>query len=265
MVFARGLNKVLADSNQLELAILNLAVNARDAMPKGGKIVITAREENVAGAANLAPGRYVCLSVIDDGVGMDEATRRRALEPFFTTKGIGKGTGLGLSMVHGMIQQSGGSFVLKSSKGEGTTAELWLPVAANADDFQERADAKLLNGKEGPLVILAVDDDALVLLNTAAMLEDLGHTVLEASSGKSALEILRREGNIDLVITDQAMPHMTGSDLAAAIRLERPGLPIILATGFAELPPGADEALPKLSKPFLQQQLADAIAKTVAF
>jgi CheY-like chemotaxis protein len=110
-----------------------------------------------------------------------------------------------------------------------------------------------------------VDDDALVLLNTAAMLEDLGHTVLEASSGKSALEILRREGNIDLVITDQAMPHMTGSDLAAAIRLERPGLPIILATGFAELPPGADEALPKLSKPFLQQQLADAIAKTVAF
>jgi PAS domain S-box-containing protein len=265
MVFAHGLNKVLADSNQLELAILNLAVNARDAMPKGGKIVITAREENVAGAANLAPGRYVCLSVIDDGVGMDEATRRRALEPFFTTKGIGKGTGLGLSMVHGMIQQSGGSFVLKSSKGEGTTAELWLPVAADADDFQERADAKLLNGKEGPLVILAVDDDALVLLNTAAMLEDLGHTVLEASSGKSALEILRREGNIDLVITDQAMPHMTGSDLAAAIRLERPGLPIILATGFAELPPGADEALPKLSKPFLQQQLADAIAKTVAF
>ena len=265
MAFAHGLNKVLADSNQLELAILNLAVNARDAMPKGGTIVLTAREENVLGAANLAPGRYVCLSVIDDGVGMDEATRRRALEPFFTTKGIGKGTGLGLSMVHGMIQQSGGSFVLKSSKGEGTTAELWLPVAADADDFQERADAKLLNGKEGPLVILAVDDDALVLLNTAAMLEDLGHTVLEASSGKSALEILRREGNIDLVITDQAMPHMTGSDLAAAIRLERPGLPIILATGFAELPPGADEALPKLSKPFLQQQLADAIAKTVAF
>jgi PAS domain S-box-containing protein len=263
MAFAHGLNKVLADSNQLELAILNLAVNARDAMPKGGTIVLTAREENVLGAANLAPGRYVCLSVIDDGVGMDEATRRRALEPFFTTKGIGKGTGLGLSMVHGMIQQSGGKFVLKSSKGEGTTAELWLPVAADADDFQERADPQLRNGKKGPLVILAVDDDALVLLNTAAMLEDLGHTVLEASSGKSALDIIRREDNIDLVITDQAMPLMTGSDLAAAIRLEKPGLPIILATGFAELPPGADEALPKLSKPFLQEQLADAIARTV--
>jgi PAS domain S-box-containing protein len=264
MDFASGLNKVLADPNQLELAILNLAVNARDAMPKGGSVVIAAKEENVAGATDLKAGRYVCLSVTDDGCGMDEATRRRALEPFFTTKGVGKGTGLGLSMVHGMIQQSGGKFVLKSRKGEGTTAELWLPVAAAAPDhLQERADAKPLNGNEGPLVILAVDDDALVLLNTAAMLEDLGHTVLEATSGRSALEIIRREDNIDLVITDQAMPHMTGSDLAAAIRVEKPHLPIILATGFAELPPGADEDLPKLSKPFLQHQLADAIAKIV--
>ena len=127
--FASGLNKVLADPNQLELAILNLAVNARDAMPKGGTIAIAAREENVEGTADLKAGRYVCLSVSDDGYGMDEATRRRALEPFFTTKGVGKGTGLGLSMVHGMIQQSGGRFVLKSSKDVGTTVELWLPVA----------------------------------------------------------------------------------------------------------------------------------------
>ena len=139
MDFASGLHKVLADPNQLELAILNLAVNARDAMPKGGSIVITAKEETVAGATDLKDGRYVCLSVTDNGTGMDEATRRRALEPFFTTKGVGKGTGLGLSMVHGMIQQSGGKFVLKSSKGEGTTAELWLPVAAaDADHVQER-------------------------------------------------------------------------------------------------------------------------------
>ncbi len=262
--FASGLSKVLADPNQLELAILNLAVNARDAMPKGGAIVIAAREETVAGATDLKDGNYVCLSVTDNGFGMDEATRRRALEPFFTTKGIGKGTGLGLSMVHGMIQQSGGRFVLRSSEGEGTTVELWLPVAASgADHDQQRADTRPLNGKDGPLRILAVDDDALVLLNTAAMLEDLGHTVLEATSGKSALEIIRRGDTIDLVITDQAMPHMTGSDLAAAIRLEKPDMPIILATGFAELPPGVDEGLPKLSKPFLQQQLADVIAKTV--
>jgi PAS domain S-box-containing protein len=264
MEFGSGLNKILADPNQLELAILNLAVNARDAMPKGGSIVITAKEETVAGAPDLRDGNYVCLSVIDNGTGMDEATRRRALEPFFTTKGVGKGTGLGLSMVHGMIQQSGGRFVLRSIKGEGTTVELWLPVAEGADHVQNAAAPKLSNGREGPLLILAVDDDALVLLNTAAMLEDLGHTVLEATSGSSALEIIRRDDTIDLVITDQAMPHMTGSDLAAAIRAEKPYLPIILATGFAELPPGADEGLPKLSKPFLQQQLADVIAKTVA-
>ena len=263
--FSPGLNKILADPNQLELAILNLAVNARDAMPRGGSIRIAAREENVTASPDLKAGRYVCLSVRDDGCGMDEATRQRALEPFFTTKGIGKGTGLGLSMVHGMVVQSGGKFVLNSSKGEGTTAELWLPVAdAGANHRPHDADARAIDGSRGPLVVLAVDDDALVLLNTAAMLEDLGHTVLEATSGNSALEIIRRERHIDLVITDQAMPSMTGSDLAAAIRAEKPNLPIILATGFAELPPGADESLPKLAKPFRQHQIADAIAMTVA-
>lgn len=246
--FSPGLNKVLADPNQLELAILNLAVNARDAMPKGGSIFIAAREENVATAPDLKAGRFVCLSLTDEGCGMDEATRRRALEPFFTTKGVGKGTGLGLSMVHGMMHQSGGKLVLKSRKGEGTTVELWLPVAsAGSGHPLEKADTRALDRRAGPLVILAVDDDALVLLNTAAMLEDLGHTVLEATSGTSALEIIRREGRIDLVITDQAMPQMTGSDLAAAIKAEKPDLPIILATGYAELPPGADAGLPKLA------------------
>ncbi len=263
--FSPGLNKVLADPNQLELAILNLAVNARDAMPRGGAIMIAAREMNVVDAPDLKAGRYVCLSLTDEGCGMDEATRGRALEPFFTTKGVGKGTGLGLSMVHGMIDQSGGKLVLKSGKGEGTTVELWLPVAtAGSGLVPHEADAEALDGREGPLVILAVDDDPLVLLNTAAMLEDLGHTVLEATSGKDALEIIRRKGGIDLVITDQAMPLMTGSELAIAIRAEKPDLPIILATGYAELPPGADGGLPRLSKPFRQHQLADAIAKTVA-
>jgi PAS domain S-box-containing protein len=263
--FSPGLNKVLADPNQLELAILNLAVNARDAMPRGGAIMIAAREMNVVDAPDLKAGRYVCLSLTDEGCGMDEATRGRALEPFFTTKGVGKGTGLGLSMVHGMIDQSGGKLVLKSGKGEGTTVELWLPVAtAGSGLMPHEADAEALDGREGPLVILAVDDDPLVLLNTAAMLEDLGHTVLEATSGKDALEIIRRKGGIDLVITDQAMPLMTGSELAVAIRAEKPDLPIILATGYAELPPGADGGLPRLSKPFRQHQLADAIAKTVA-
>jgi PAS domain S-box-containing protein len=263
--FPAGLNKVLADPNQLELAILNLAVNARDAMPRGGAILIAAREMNVVAAPDLKAGRYVCLSLTDEGCGMDEATHSRALEPFFTTKGIGKGTGLGLSMVHGMIDQSGGKLVLKSRKGEGTTVELWLPVAAAGSGLvPDQADTGALDGREGPLVILAVDDDPLVLLNTAAMLEDLGHTVLEATSGMDALEIIRRKGGIDVVITDQAMPLMTGSELAVAIRAEKPDLPVILATGYAELPPGADGGLPRLSKPFRQHQLADAIAKTVA-
>jgi PAS domain S-box-containing protein len=263
--FPAGLNKVLADPNQLELAILNLAVNARDAMPRGGAIQIAARDMNVVAAPDLKTGRYVCLSLTDEGCGMDETALSRALEPFFTTKGVGKGTGLGLSMVHGMIDQSGGKLVLKSRKNEGTTVELWLPVAAPGSGLvPDQADSGALDGREGPLVILAVDDDPLVLLNTAAMLEDLGHTVLEATSGKDALDIIRRKGGIDLMITDQAMPLMTGSELAVAIRAEKPDLPIILATGYAELPPDADGGLPRLSKPFRQHQLADAIAKIVA-
>lgn len=263
MDFPGRLHNILADQNQLELAILNLAVNARDAMPKGGSIYFAAREENVLAAPDLKDGRYVCLSVTDEGTGMDDVTLARAMEPFFTSKGIGKGTGLGLSMVHGMTQQSGGKLALKSKVGIGTTAELWLPIAsANADFRQQEADSTSLEGDKS-LVILAVDDDSLVLLNTAAMLEDLGHTVLEATSAKKALEVIRRDDRIDLVITDQAMPAMTGSELAAAIRAEKPNLPVILATGFAELPPGADEGLPRLAKPFRQQQLAEAVAKIV--
>jgi len=166
-------------------------------------------------------------------------------------------------MVHGMTQQSGGKLRLRSRVGEGTTAELWLPVAGADTDLGKQEVGATALAKEKPLIILAVDDDNLVLLNTAAMLEDLGHTVLEATSAKRALEMIRSEIRIDLVITDQAMPAMTGSDLAATIRIERPELPVILATGFAELPPEADEGLPKLAKPFGQQQLADAIARIV--
>ncbi len=192
---------------------------------------------------------------------MDESTLAKAMEPFFTTKGIGKGTGLGLSMVHGMAEQSGGSLVLKSRKGEGTTAELWLPVATSPIEHRrdlprERQTASV---DERRLKILAVDDDALVLMNTGAMLEELGHQVFEAISGAKALSILRRE-NIDLVITDQAMPHMTGLELAEEIKTEWPHLTVIIATGYAELPPGTKADLPRLAKPFTQQSLANAIA-----
>jgi PAS domain S-box-containing protein len=263
--FPRKLSHVQADANQVEMALLNLAVNARDAMPDGGSIVVTAQEEIVrrGSAGKLKAGRYVCLSVKDTGEGMDKATLARAMEPFFTTKGVGRGTGLGLSMVHGMSEQSGGRLVLKSRKGDGTTAEIWLPVAKPAKPAEkERAIADGIS-QTRPLVVLAVDDDGLVLMNTTVMLQEMGHKVLEATSGNQALDILR-EQSVDLVITDHAMPKMTGAQLAAAIRAERPGLPIILATGYAELPPGSDAELPKLAKPFGQQELMQAVASAIS-
>jgi len=263
--FPPKLSRVHADANQLEMALLNLAVNARDAMPNGGSIVIAAREQTVArgSAGKLKAGRYVCLSVKDTGEGMDNATLTRAMEPFFTTKGVGRGTGLGLSMVHGLSEQSGGRFILKSRKGGGTTAEIWLPVAKLVKPAESARAIGDGQSKTRPLVVLAVDDDGLVLMNTAVMLQDMGHTVLEANSGNQALDILRREPSVDLVITDHAMPKMTGVQLAAAIRAERPSLPIILATGYAELPPGNEVELPKLAKPFRQQDLMLAVAAAI--
>lgn len=261
--FPLALGLVQADANQLELALLNLAVNARDAMGEGGRIVVAAREERIAGgeSADLKPGRYICLSVRDSGEGMDEETLARAMEPFFTTKGVGKGTGLGLSMIHGMAAQLGGRLVLESQKGEGTTAELWLPASTTVAKPLDRTPppSAVAAPTAKPLVVLAVDDDALVLMNTAAMLEDLGHKVLQAMSGKKALEILEKEKHVDLLIVDQAMPQMTGTQLIDAIRADRPDLPILLATGYAELPPGKGVDIPRLAKPFGQRHLADAV------
>lgn len=262
--FPSAVGQVHADANQLEMSLLNLAVNARDAMPQGGSIVIAAEDMSVSadGHTRLPAGRYVCLSVTDTGEGMDDETLVRSVEPFFTTKGIGKGTGLGLSMVHGFAEQMGGCLLLTSRVGEGTRVELCLPIAETAQETSLAPHLKSETDAEiRPLVVIAVDDDNLVLMNTASMLEDLGHKVFEASSGREALDILRREKAIDLVISDQAMPHMTGLQLAEAIKNEWPTLPIILATGYSELPPGAD--LPKLAKPFLQHDLAKAIAGVV--
>jgi PAS domain S-box-containing protein len=263
--FPLVLKPVQTDANQLEMALLNLAVNARDAMPHGGEIIVAAREERIADGhrSGLKAGPYICLSVSDTGEGMDEETLRRAMEPFFTTKGIGKGTGLGLSMVHGFAEQSGGRFVLDSRRGEGTTAELWLPVAkapAQQDNGPNAAQAGQ-QWRLPSLKVVAVDDDPLVLMNTVAMLEDLGHTAIEAFSGKEALEILRREDGVDLVITDQAMPHMSGTQLARAIEQEWPDMPVMLATGYAEIAPQDEIGLAKLSKPFLQNELASALTR----
>jgi len=196
--------------------------------------------------------------VTDTGEGMSPEVMARATEPFFTTKGVGKGTGLGLSMVHGMAQQMGGRLILKSKSGEGTTAEIWLPVAeagtAQVAQLPEPASAPVTRSMR----VLAVDDDRLVLFNTAAMLEDMGHAVVEAGSGEEALAALRKEA-FDLVITDQVMPKMTGVDLMRIIEQEWPRLPVILATGFAELPQGAHVKTPMLNKPFTEADLAEVL------
>jgi PAS domain S-box-containing protein len=266
--FPLRLAPAYVDANQLELALLNLVVNARDAMPEGGTITVAGRGEVVvSGAAGgLPPGDYVCLAVTDTGLGMDETTLARAVEPFYTTKEVGKGTGLGLSMVHGLAEQSGGQLTLTSRPGQGTTAEIWLPVApAEVRTTSERGTGleSAVNGGSPRLTILAVDDDSLVLTNTAAMLEDLGYEVIEATSGEQALRILRRARKIDLVITDQLMPGMTGVQLREAIQSEWPHLRVLLATGYAELPPGIDSNVPRLAKPYRQEDLKRAILGSV--
>ena len=255
-----ALPRVVLDANQFELALLNLLANARDAMPKGGTVRIDAREERIGALAGALPaGRYVCLSVTDDGAGMDRDTLRKAKEPFFTTKAIGDGAGLGLSMVHGVAEQSNGALVLKSEAGKGTTAELWLPAAPPEVDEADEAEKER---QAGGLSILAVDDDPLVLMNTVAMLEEMGHRVLQASRGAEALEILRRLRAVDLLLTDVMMPEMTGVELARRASEARPNLPILLVTGYADLPPGGQKLL-RLAKPFSLAELADAVKEAM--
>jgi PAS domain S-box-containing protein len=259
----RALPAVKADVNQLENALLNLAVNARDAMPAGGTLTMSARAVEIAdgAATKLIPGAYICLTLTDTGEGMDQATLNRAMEPFFTTKGVGKGTGLGLSMIHGMAEQIGGQLILASGPGKGTSAELWLPVATGATAAGVIAPAIASTAPGPALSILVVDDDRLVLVNTAAMLEELGHQVFEATSGKQALEILHAGQKVNMVITDHAMPQMTGSQLADTIRAEQPDLPILLVSGYAELPAGAGLRLPRLTKPFSLEDLGAAVQR----
>ena len=251
---------VLIDPNQLELAILNLAVNARDAMPQGGTLTIATHHEHVTHAPPLAPGDYVRLSISDSGGGMSDATLQRAMEPFFTTKGAGKGTGLGLPMVHGLAAQSGGQFMLRSTEDVGTTAELWLPVAPEGSALRaDKAAAPDALAVSSALLIVAVDDDALVLAGTVAMLEELGHTVLPAGSAEAAIALVAGAPTVGLVITDQVMPLMTGAELARRLKQDRPELPVILATGFGEVPDDLEAKLFRLAKPFDERELAQAI------
>jgi PAS domain S-box-containing protein len=250
----------LAEANQLEMAVLNLAVNARDAMPDAGVLTIAAVRESVLGRhpAKLRPGHYVRLSVQDTGMGMDEATLARAVEPFFSTKAVGKGTGLGLSMVHGLTEQLGGGLTITSRPGQGTTVDLWLPISAVAVE----EDGQTLDTTKAPKAqgtALLVDDEDLVRMSTADMLMDLGYDVVEATSAEEALRYIGEGLSPDLVVTDHLMPGLSGLDLARDLRSRQPDLPVLIVSGYAEMD-GIAPGFPRLTKPFRSSELAASLA-----
>jgi PAS domain S-box-containing protein len=250
----------VADANQLEMALLNLAVNARDAMPDGGTLTIALAAENLEHdhGIDLRSGAYLRLCVHDTGVGMDQATRAHATEPFFSTKGIGRGTGLGLSMVHGLAAQLGGALTIESELGEGTTIKIWLPVAeATTGNAAKATDPE---ARPGSGTVLLVDDEALVRASTADMLTDLGYRVIDVESADEALRRLDEEVSVDVLVTDHLMPRMTGTELAAAVRHRRPYLPVLLISGYADAE-GIGPELTRLTKPFRQAELGAAVAK----
>jgi CheY-like chemotaxis protein len=232
-------------------------------MPTGGNLTFTANRETLGDpSCQLAPGEYVCIQVIDTGAGMDETTLARAAEPFFTTKGVGKGTGLGLSIAHGLAAQSGGAMRVASRVGHGTTVSLWLPVdQTEAPLTKDSNDATA--SAESNFRVMVVDDDPLVLDTMTALLEDLGHTVMQVDSGGSAIELLTGGVEVDLVITDYAMPMMTGLELAASIRKNWPQIPVILASGYADIQDVDNLQLPRLAKPIKQLDLDTCIVATL--
>jgi CheY-like chemotaxis protein len=205
----------------------------------------------------MADGPYVRLSIADTGVGMDEMVLSRAVEPFFSTKGVGRGTGLGLSMVHGLAAQLGGALRLQSTPGGGTTVELWLPQADEAPSPRVAETPRAAGISAG--AVLLVEDDALVRASTAAMLGDLGYAVLEAISAAEALKLLEGGVGVDLMVSDHLMPGMTGADLARLVREHWPAIPVLIISGYADVEAIAAD-LPRLIKPFRQADLAAALA-----
>jgi PAS domain S-box-containing protein len=245
-----------ADANQLEMALLNLAVNARDAMTDGGVLTISASAHEVVGANRhqLAPGEYVAIGVADTGTGMDAETLRRCIEPFYSTKGVGRGTGLGLSMVHGLASQLGGMLEIESAPGDGARIRLWLPVSETAAPGPARRTwTPLARSARGRALV--VDDEELVRASTAEMLAELGYDVVEAVDADDALRLLDGAGQIDVLVTDHMMPGMTGVDLARTVRASHPRIRVLIVSGYAEME-GLAPDLPRLTKPFRQTDLA---------
>lgn len=245
-----------ADANQLEMALLNLTVNARDAMPDGGVLTVASSRESLgSGTADLAAGEYVRLIVSDTGKGMDEDTLARCIEPFFSTKGIGQGTGLGLSMVHGLAAQLSGALRIHSHPGAGTSIELWLPATAPTGPDPSRKTDRPLPRAAG--LALVVDDEELVRSSTADMLQELGYETVEAASAEDALRILA-DRSINLLVTDHLMPGMTGTELAQATRSRLPAVKVLIVSGYADAG-GLDPSFPRLTKPFRQSDLSAAL------
>ncbi|MGO4570429.1 response regulator [Microvirga sp. 2TAF3] len=258
---SEGLWMAMVDPDQLELAVLNLCINARDAMPENGVLTLSTRNQTVSEGeiADMTGGDYVVISVADTGAGIPPDVLNRVLEPFFTTKEVGKGTGLGLPMVYGLAQQSGGTVTIDSTVGVGTVVELYLSrTAAGRHDAPPKEAAAMPSAPK--VRVLLVDDDAEVRAVTAAYLSEMGHRVVEASDGAAGIDILKADDQIDLLIADFAMPGITGLDLAIQARRHRPDLGVLLVTGYAD-PERMPEGYPMLQKPFGRSELAAKVTE----
>jgi len=257
---------VFADRAQLELALLNLLINARDAMPSGGTVTVIAenREVEAGELPGLVPGDYIRVCVADTGTGISPENLEKVMEPFFTTKEVGKGSGLGLSMVYGFAKQSNGAFRIESELGAGTKAELWLPRAPESATIGVEAADEPQDQPLRPLKVLLVDDHPEVRSTTAALLEDHGHVVAQAEDGASALSLLKEgECDFDLLITDYAMPHLSGTDFLREARLLCPEVPALLITGYADIESIRDRptGIEMLLKPFTPTKLQAAMSR----
>ncbi|MEE4704338.1 ATP-binding protein [Pseudomonas alliivorans] len=253
-----SLPAVFVDPHQLELAILNLTVNARDAMDDGGRVKISARAESLEAKF----GNHVRLTVSDNGCGMSEDTLRHCVEPFYSTKGVGKGTGLGLSMVQGLALQSGGEFDIRSRPGQGTQVSLWLPVASSP---VMQAESRVLETPQlkGSVHVLLVDDEDLVRDSTAHLLQDLGYQVTEAPSAAVALDLFDAGLRPDVLVTDYVMADITGVQLARQVRQRINDLPILIITGYTNAKPVPTDDFEILAKPFRRQDIASRLAQLV--
>ena len=268
---APSLDLVMADPSQIEQVLLNLVINARDAMPRGGSIVIETRQvaidtDDAQRHPGLTPGPHVVLSVTDNGTGMDAITQARVFEPFFTTKPVGQGTGLGLSTVYGIVRQSGGSISLRSEPGQGATFDIYLPCTDSESEVAA-PEGTTANGALPPMTILVADDDAAVRRAATRALERAGHTVLTADNGREGLALLAaRADHIGLVVSDLVMPNVGGRDFAAGLRERWPNMRLLFMSGYnthenaGQLPPGGDAFL---QKPFTPDGLLEAVRRAV--